>query len=136
MTKRMTKRKKKKASAKGESSRKKLVAELKALLAKAVEIPQAQIVIQMSNDGGYDVRAITVDQRHVVQPFSTTQARTVIDITPHFHPPTRIGWWIVPGVQFPKAGIFLVRPDRSEELLDAEQPLKKGVAWVGETDVE
>lgn len=110
-----------------------LNAELTALIAaEAVQVNKAFVVIQMSNNGPYDVRAITVDDRHAIQPISTTQARTVFDISALYHPPARIGWWIVAGVQFPKAGVFLVRPDEEPQLLEAQQPLKKGVAWVGE----
>jgi hypothetical protein len=115
------------------SNEEKLSAELTALIAAdPVEVNQAFVVIQMSNNGPYDVRAITVDDRHAIQPTSTTQARAVFDISALFHPPARIGWWIVAGVQFPKAGVFLVRPNEEPELLEAQQPLKKGVAWVGE----
>jgi len=103
------------------------------MAAGPVVVPSTQLVIQMSNNGPYDVRAITVDQRNVVEPFSTSQARTVIDITPHFHPPAKIGWLIFAGVQFPKAGVFLHHPGQENaQLLGAQQPLKKGVPWVDE----
>jgi hypothetical protein len=90
------------------------------------------VVLETSNNGPKTIRAITVDGGHVCENVVSTTARTECDITAHFDPPTRIGWEIFAGIQFPKAAVFLERTGREPELLGAQAPLKKGVPWLDE----
>ncbi len=90
------------------------------------------VVVEMSNDGPYDIRAIMVDQVVVFQNVSTSNPRREFDITAHFHPPARIGWEIFGGIQFPSAGVFLERPGQPTETLGQQAPLKKSVQWLEE----
>jgi hypothetical protein len=101
----------------------------------AADAGSALVVVEMSNNGPHDIRAITVDQVHVVENVASTSARTEFDISAHFHPPTRIGWEIFAGIQFPRAGVFLERPRRPPETLGQQAPLKKGVPWLDEKQV-
>jgi len=104
-------------------------------IAEADGTTQAFVVVEMSNNGPHDIRAITVDQIHVVENVATTNARSQFDISAHFNPPVRIGWEIFAGMQFPRAGVFLVRPGQRAEVLGQQAPLKKGVPWLDEKPV-
>ena len=102
----------------------------------AAEVGQAVVVVEMSNNGPHDIRAITVDQVHVFENISTSSARSEFDISEHFNPPTRIGWEIFAGMQFPRAGVFLERPDKATQTLGQQAPLKKGAPWLDEKEVK
>lgn len=104
-------------------------------IAEADGTTQAFVVVEMSNNGPHDIRAITVDQIHVVENVATTSARSEFDISAHFNPPVRIGWEIFAGMQFPRAGVFLERPGRPAQVLGQQAPLKKGVPWLDEKPV-
>jgi len=90
------------------------------------------VVLETSNNGPKTIRAITVDGVHVCENVVSTTARTECDVTAHFDPPTRIGWEIFAGIQFPRAAVFLERRGREPELLGGQAPLKKGVPWFEE----
>jgi hypothetical protein len=102
----------------------------------SAETGHAIVVVEMSNNGPHDIRAITVDQVHVFENVSTSSARSEFDISDHFDPPTRIGWEIFAGIQFPQAGVFLERPGIPTQTLGEQAPLKKGAPWLDEKEVK
>jgi hypothetical protein len=98
--------------------------------------PRVVVVVETSNNGPIDIRAITINQRMVVTNVSTSDPRTEFDITSRFQPSASIGWEIFAGIQFPRAGVFLERTGLPTLTLGQQAPLKKGVAWLDEKAVE
>lgn len=98
--------------------------------------PRVVVVVETSNNGPLDIRAITVNQRMVVTNVSTSDPRTEFDITARFQPAASIGWEIFAGIQFPRAGVFLERTGLPTLTLGQQAPLKRGVAWLDEKTVE